>query len=1209
MISGNGGKGITVGADNSTVQGNYIGIQADGTAALANAGYGIDVEPSVLNATIGGAVAGAGNVISGNSNAGILFEVGSTGSVKGNLIGTNAAGTAVISGIGAGVYIATSGVVVGGTTAAEANTITGSSTHGVIVTSAGSSANTILRNSIYGNAGQAIDLANNGITANDAGDPDSGANGLQNFPLLTSANVASTGTTIVGSLNSNANTSYRIEFYGNRPTVADATNGEGETYLGFVNVTTDGSGNASFNTLLTNVWVSSRSKVTATATVDLGGGNYGSTSEFAANVLSGSTGVIVVDTTSDVADGTTTSINNLGSARGADGYISLREAITTANNSANGGSPDKIVFAIPGTGPFVINVGSSLPTITQALVIDGTSQAGFDADNSRPVVVLDANNFVFDVLTLSSTADGSTIRGLSIRDSGATAITLLSGSDGNTITGNYLGALDPSGAHLAGEGNDVDLSVAGANNTIGGTTAALRNFFGGSTFASVEITGASATGNLVLGNSIGVAADGSTAVASAGIGVVVYNGASNNRVGGSSVGEGNVIANHGRGVVVGVNTVAATATAILGNSIYSNTGLGIDLGWDNAVLANDAGDVDGGVNAGQNYPVLTAAIVKGNDLTVTGTLNSVASGTYRVGIFSNTSVDASGNGEGQVYLGYVNVSTDASGNAAWAVTLPYNEAAGRSISATATASNASFSSFTNTSEFAANIMSVQNSAPANTVPGAQTTNEDTNKVFSAANGNAITVADADAGGTNNEVSLSVTNGTLTLFTTAGLSFTAGDGTADATMTLRGTAAAINAALDGLIFTPSANYNGGAVLTLATQDALLLSLDIDATLLGRYAFNGSAGDSGPGTAQNGTLMGGAGYVFDSTRGQVLNLVNSGDYVQVSGTYSNPANVTLAGWVDLDAVTTRGEFISLDDHVLISLDDSSSGGGVSAGIMTGAGSWQALGSNQFIAGTGWHHLAYTYDDTNNVHTLYIDGVAAASGTITSSIYWTGATNTLIGKHPGAGNYIDARVDEVRIYNRALTAAEVAALAADQALTDTDTVALTVTAANDAPVLADTALTLTVAEDAGLPSGAVGSLISAFTGSSSDIDSSPSKGIAITGTVETNGVWYYSTNGGTNWAAVGVVNSTSALLLADDGNTRLYFATGGQFQWRFKRRADAARLGPDQRQRRQQGEHRHEWRNVGVFKRHRCDRRDGDRRERRTGAGRHRTHADRG
>ncbi|MBK8278309.1 MAG: DUF4347 domain-containing protein [Nitrospira sp.] len=73
------------------------------------------------------------------------------------------------------------------------------------------------------------------------------------------------------------------------------------------------------------------------------------------------------------------------------------------------------------------------------------------------------------------------------------------------------------------------------------------------------------------------------------------------------------------------------------------------------------------------------------------------------------------------------------------------------------------------------------------------------------------------------------------------------------------------------------------------------------------------------------------------------------------------------------------------------------------------------------------------------------------------------------------------------------------------------VTVTNVNDAPVLADTALALTVAEDAGVPSGTVGSPISAFTGGISDVDNGASKGIAITGSNQTNGTWYYSRNGG--------------------------------------------------------------------------------------------------
>ena len=104
--------------------------------------------------------------------------------------------------------------------------------------------------------------------------------------------------------------------------------------------------------------------------------------------------------------------------------------------------------------------------------------------------------------------------------------------------------------------------------------------------------------------------------------------------------------------------------------------------------------------------------------------------------------------------------------------------------------------------------------------------------------------------------------------------------------------------------------------------------------------------------------------------------------------------------------------------------------------------------------------------------------------------------------------------------------------------------ITPVNDAPVLADTALSVTVTEDAGVPSGVVGSLVSAFTGGITDVDSGAAKGIAIMGSNETNGTWYYTTNGGSTWTAVGTVSDTSALLLADNGGTRLYFSPNADY-----------------------------------------------------------------
>jgi VCBS repeat-containing protein len=110
-----------------------------------------------------------------------------------------------------------------------------------------------------------------------------------------------------------------------------------------------------------------------------------------------------------------------------------------------------------------------------------------------------------------------------------------------------------------------------------------------------------------------------------------------------------------------------------------------------------------------------------------------------------------------------------------------------------------------------------NDGPINAVPGGQSVNEDTPLVFSAANGNGIAIADPDAGSNAVSVTLDISNGTLSLASIAGLIFSVGDGGADATMVFTGTLADVNAALNGLTFTPTANFSGAALLTLTTND--------------------------------------------------------------------------------------------------------------------------------------------------------------------------------------------------------------------------------------------------------------------------------------------------------------------------------------------------------------------------------------------------------
>ena len=131
----------------------------------------------------------------------------------------------------------------------------------------------------------------------------------------------------------------------------------------------------------------------------------------------------------------------------------------------------------------------------------------------------------------------------------------------------------------------------------------------------------------------------------------------------------------------------------------------------------------------------------------------------------------------------------------------------------------------------------------------------------------------------------------------------------------------------------------------------------------------------------------------------------------------------------------------------------------------------------------------------------------------------------------------------------------IAVSSDLTASQLVTVTIAGTNDAPVLsaAATPALASVDQGGGAPAGAVGTLVSSLVNLNppsggldnvSDSDNGAITGIALTGANAANGSWWYSTDGGTNWAAVGAVSDTSALLLAADANTRVYFQANSNF-----------------------------------------------------------------
>lgn len=378
------------------------------------------------------------------------------------------------------------------------------------------------------------------------------------------------------------------------------------------------------------------------------------------------------------------------------GEGSLRQAIANANTFTG---QDTINFAIAGSGVQTINLLSALPAVTDAVIIDGTTQTGY---GGIPLIELNGASAGSTANGLFITAGNSAVRGLAINRFGQAGIRL----------------------------------ETGGGNTIGGVNA----------------------------------------------------------------GEGNAIANNGDGITI----EQGTGNRILGNAIFANTDLGIDLDTD-GITTNDNGDGDGGANNRQNFPVLTS--VAGN--IISGILNSIAGRNYRIEFFANQEFALSGAGAGQIFLGSTTTITDSSGNASFNFT--YTPVAQSPI-ITATATDLTTG---DTSEF-----SRRNQSPVNVLPaGSFTTAEDTAIAFSTATNNAITILDSDAGN-HVQVTLTATNGTLTLGSTTNV-VGVGDGTN--TITATGSTTNLNVALNGLRFTPTANYNGSASLQIATNDGAPVQL--------------------------------------------------------------------------------------------------------------------------------------------------------------------------------------------------------------------------------------------------------------------------------------------------------------------------------------------------------------------------------------------------
>ncbi|MBP7827253.1 MAG: right-handed parallel beta-helix repeat-containing protein [Verrucomicrobia bacterium] len=657
IIQGFPAYGIELyGGSSNTITACWIGTDATGQTAVANGFGGVRIYRSAHN-LVGGDQVGAGNVISGNGFQGLLIDnTGQAASnrIWGNLIGTTVTGTARLGNAYEGVYI-NGGVAnqVGGLAPEQRNIIAGNGASGVAIRGRGASNNIVAGNHIgMDAAGQATHLGN----------LDSGviiAGGAQNWLQgnLISAN-RSNGVDLVGGAWANRVTGNRVgtDLTGQQPR---------------------GNGGAGVS-----LWTASNNIVGGAATD-------------ARNLISGNTGsgvyLLGSNTRSNWIGGNWVGVAGNGLAPLSNGIAGIWLSGAMHNQ-----------IGVPGAG----NVFSG--NHLYGAVLQNASSNSVQA------------NYLGTGPT-STTRLGRQIAGLVLDQAGGNAIGGFSPGSGNVMSGNEMGAsltgrgtsnnvfygnfigTDASGmvaVRNQADGIRIGLNPGAAgspqNNRIGGMEAGAGNLISANGITGIYLT--NAHNNWILGNQIGVRSDGA-ALGNAAHGIEME-ACNNITVGDAATGGGNIIAHAGNVPFdySGVRIRSGEKNAVVGNAIFSNSGLGIGLGVKAAgrtVLVNDVCDTDTGANRLQNYPVLASALTDGQSLVLQGYLNSAPNRVYALHFYASPAPNPTGYGEGQFYLGTL---THTAGNLcsnAFRVSLAQAVTPGWVITATATDAQG------NTSEFSA----------------------------------------------------------------------------------------------------------------------------------------------------------------------------------------------------------------------------------------------------------------------------------------------------------------------------------------------------------------------------------------------------------------------------------------------------------------------------------------------------------------------------
>jgi uncharacterized repeat protein (TIGR01451 family) len=604
--------GLELASSDCVVAGNFITANTLGGITVSGSGN-----------RIGGTALAERNIISGNiGGTGIDISSGNGNVILGNLIGTDMTGTAAPGDQFWGVSIFDgSDNKIGDGTEAGANVIAFHSSDGISIQSGVN--NSVRRNTMFSNF-FGIDLGSDDHTPNDAGDTDTGANNLQNFPIITAATGSGDSTTIEGNLDSAPNTTFTLDFYSSTQ-CNNSGNGEGQFFLGSSPVSTDASGKVTFNLRIPAPILGA--VLTATATDP-----NGSTSEFSP--------CFQPNIALPPKTFTVTNPNDSGPG-------SLRQAITDSAFVPNTGA-DRIEFNIPGAGPHRISLLTPLNISEEPLVIDGYTQPGAqpntsqNSDNAKIMIQLDGSQGDDQLFGFLLTHNGNTIRGLSFTHFGGAGIVIR--SDQNIIEGNWVG-LDPSGATVA---NDRGIAITGSQNLIGGNTPAARNIISGNTGDGILLGGSTAPlQNIISGNFIGAGPNPDISLGNGGNGVRLTP-AEGTTIGGDQLTKGNYISYN---KLSGVSVESGRENGIFYNSTIGNKGKPISI--------------SPGANDDVKPPQITAAFsdAGGNKTHIEGSFQGKPNTTYSIALNVDQSAPGFPPHDLIGWIPPISVTTDAQGKA------------------------------------------------------------------------------------------------------------------------------------------------------------------------------------------------------------------------------------------------------------------------------------------------------------------------------------------------------------------------------------------------------------------------------------------------------------------------------------------------------------------------------------------------------------------